>query len=383
MRQLINTMIMLSVLVGVVWCEPIKAEAKGEYTAKVYGNSINVRDEPSLDGKVTGSLNNGDLVTVSEEKHGWLKVRNSKVSGWAAGYYLKKTDGSVGVTDASDKAKSDAADKKTAVSSADNKTTASSSGKKTAAGQAAVLADSLRIRAGAGLNYKVVGGIAQGELVTVLAEKGEWAQIRTKDGQTGWVSSAYIGAGDVRKPGSGALAGKVIVIDPGHGGSDPGKIGLLLKTLEKELNLSTSLYLAEELRNRGARVVLTRTKDEQKPALSDRVKTSKAAGADAFVSIHYNSSEKNTSGILTFYYSDTKDKRLAYALENRLGQGIGLRSNGISFGDFHVLRENDTPSALVELGFLSNAKDEAIVRESAYQKKAAAAIAKGLEDYFK
>lgn len=108
-----------------------------------------------------------------------------------------------------------------------------------------------------------------------------------------------------------------------------------------------------------------------------------SVGADAFVSIHYNSSPKNVSGTLTFYYSESDDLRLARSIENRLGQGIGLKSNGVSFGNYHILRENNLPAALVELGFLSNRNDEAVVRTSAYQKKAAKAIAEGLADYFK
>ncbi|MBW7476957.1 N-acetylmuramoyl-L-alanine amidase [Paenibacillus oenotherae] len=371
MKKVVQAVLLFCLLASISGYHPDKAAASGEYTAKVFGSSINVRSEPSIEASVVGSLQNGDLVTVSSEEHGWLKVTKGKVSGWAAGYYLKKINGSGAVT----------ASATDTVAQTPNK-------KKAQSDQAAVLADALRIRSGAGLNYKVLGGLSKGELVTVLAREDGWAQIRTEGGQIGWVSAQYIGAGAAGKTASGkapsgVLAGKVIVIDPGHGGSDPGKIGTRHNTLEKELNLSTSFYLAEELRGRGAHVVMTRTKDEQKPALSDRVKTSRSAGADAFVSIHYNSSEKNTSGILTFYYSETKDESLARAVEGRLAQGIGLRSNGISYGDLHVLRENETPSTLVELGFLSNAKDEAIVRESGYQKKAAAAIANGLADYFK
>ncbi|MNI53786.1 N-acetylmuramoyl-L-alanine amidase LytC precursor [compost metagenome] len=89
------------------------------------------------------------------------------------------------------------------------------------------------------------------------------------------------------------------------------------------------------------------------------------------------------SGTLTFFYSESDDLRLARAVENRLGQGIGLKSNGLSYGNYHILRENTLPATLVELGFLSNSYDEAIVRTSAYQKKAAKAIADGLADYFK
>ncbi|QQZ61996.1 N-acetylmuramoyl-L-alanine amidase [Paenibacillus sonchi] len=88
------------------------------------------------------------------------------------------------------------------------------------------------------------------------------------------------------------------------------------------------------------------------------------------------------SGTLTFFYSENNDLRLARSIENRLRQGIGLKSNGLSFGDYHILRENSLPATLVELGFLSNRSDESIVRTASYQKKAAKAIADGLADYF-
>jgi N-acetylmuramoyl-L-alanine amidase len=89
------------------------------------------------------------------------------------------------------------------------------------------------------------------------------------------------------------------------------------------------------------------------------------------------------SGTLTFFYSESDDLKLARAIETRLGQGIGLKSNGLSFGDYHILRENRIPATLVELGFLTNPTDESIVRKSSYQKKAAKAIAEGLADYFR
>lgn len=127
---------------------------------------------------------------------------------------------------------------------------------------------------------------------------------------------------------------------------------------------------------------MTRTKNGEKVSLSDRAAYGNTNGADAFVSIHYNSSEKQTSGTLTFYQSESKDLQLSRAIESRLADGIGLKSNGVAYGDFHVLRENKLPSTLVELGFLTNSNDEGIVRKSDYQEKAAAAIAEGLVEYF-
>jgi N-acetylmuramoyl-L-alanine amidase len=369
MKKAVYIIILICGLIGTIGYIPSQAEASGSYLAKVYTDSLNVRSEPSNEASIVGVLNNKDTVTVSNEKYGWLYIKTGKVSGWVAGQYLKKATGGVVM--------------------ASTTTQASSSVQKSSTTtRATVTADSLRIRSGAGLTYKVVGGLSKGDVVTVLGSQGEWAKIQTLAKQTGWVSDQYISKSSVQTASGssgqsrGGLKGKVIVIDPGHGGDDPGAIGTKYKTMEKELNLSTSFYLEDELRSRGARVIMTRTKDSQKPALADRVKTSTSAGADAFVSVHYNFSEKQTSGILTFYYSETKDRPLARAIESRLADGIGLKSNGISFGNLHVLRENTTVSTLVELGFLSNSKDESIVRGSDYQKKAAKAIARGLEDYF-
>jgi N-acetylmuramoyl-L-alanine amidase len=365
MKKIVYLAILICGLISISGLPPKSVEASGNYTAKVNADSLNVRSEPSIQSPVVAALKSGDVVSVMDEQHGWSSVKSGRVSGWVAGYYLKKTDGSVVTASAG-----------TVQQSSTNKSA-----------KATILADMLRIRAGAGLNYKVLGSVTKGEAVTIVGSQDGWARIRTPDGQTGWVSDRYIGKGTVQTASvsantSGGLKGKVIVIDPGHGGDDPGMIGVKYETLEKDLNLTTSFYLRDELRSLGARVVMTRTKEDEKPELSERVKISESADADAFVSIHYNSSKKNSSGILTFYYSETKDRPLARAVENRLSDGIGLKSNGISFGDLHVLRENDTVSTLVELGFLSNARDESIVRGSDYQKKAAKAIAEGLEDYF-
>lgn len=367
MKKIVFLSILICSLISITGYIPNRAEARGNYTAKVYTGSLNVRSEPSLEASIVGGLKKGDMVTVSDEKYGWLLIQSDRVSGWTAGYYLKKVDGHV----------------VTASASEPERVAQESS----SASRATVQVDMLRIRSGAGLNYKILGHLAKDQTVTIIDSREDWARIQTSDGLTGWVSDQYIAKGAVQTTGvssskSNGLKGKVIVVDPGHGGDDPGMIGTTYETIENNLNLSTAFYLENELRSRGARVLMTRTKEEEKPALAERVNISEAAGADAFVSIHYNSSEKNTSGILTFYYSDTKDEPLARAIENRLADGIGLKSNGISYGNLHVLRENDTVSTLVELGFLSNARDESIVRGAGYQKKAAEAIAKGLEDYF-
>jgi len=362
---------------------PTTGVAKGgdAYSAKVMADSLNLRSEPSSKASVVGKLNSGDVVTVSKEEHGWLKVKGSGGTGWVAGYYLKQVAAS-GVVKTSSQSQSSASVQKTA-------------GSTQLAKQVSVAVDSLRLREGPGTKYGVVTGAIRGDLLAVIDNKSSWMKVRTSAGEVGWVSGQFVlaaagGAGlkvsDVqtsKRTGRG-LKGKRVTVDAGHGGNDVGMVGTTYDTKEKELNLKTSQYLADELRSRGATVIMTRTADSQKPSLSDRVAKSHAARADAFVSVHYNSSpKKSSSGTLTFYYSETKDVQLSRAIETQLSrQKIGMKSNGVSFGNYHVLRENGAPATLVELGFLTNAKDEALVRTSDYQRKAARAIADGLEQYF-
>lgn len=393
MRKKLHTAVLSACLLTSSILAPVlpssTAYAATAYTAKVYASSLNVRSEPAASAAVTGTLAAGATVTVTEEQHGWLKVRAGSVSGWVAGYYLKRTSGSSSTSTSSASASSGSNASKASAKAA-VKTTAASSG------TAVVTASSLRIRSGPGTGYEVVGSLQSGNKVTLLLRQGEWSRVRAAGGTVGWVSSGYLSGGTVRSAStissnsqtpsvvrkSGSIRGKLIIVDPGHGGTDPGMLGTTYDTMEKDLTLQTSLYLRDYLTAKGARVEMTRTRGDQKPALSQRVQLGRQLGADAFVSIHYNSSPKNVSGTLTFFYSQQNDLRLARAVETRLGEGIGLRSNGLSFGDYHILRENPLPATLVELGFLSNPYDEAIVRKAAYQRKAAQAVAEGVADYF-
>ncbi|MCF2945718.1 N-acetylmuramoyl-L-alanine amidase [Paenibacillus tarimensis] len=374
------TVFVVYVVVSLTWSSFGAAGTTGTLY-KVYADSLNVRSEPAKGAEVVGKLNSGDLVRVTKEAHGWMNVTNEHVTGWVAGYYLKKVSGAAvqtaAVTTASGGSKPSAA---AAVSSRTSAT---------------VTANTLRVRSGPGLGYRVVTGVKKGDLLIVLESRDGWLKIRTGADEEGWVAADFVTLGSTSAglavttasltggASSGSLRGKTIVVDPGHGGSDPGMIGTTYETVEKEINLSTSMYLAEELRARGAKVVMTRTSDNGKPSLAERAGLASASGASAFVSIHYNSSPKNTSGTLTFYYSEDKDEQLARAIETRLSKAdTGIKSNGIAYGDYHVLRENAVPSALVELGFLTNERDEAQARTTSYQRKAAAAIADGLQDYW-
>lgn len=344
------------------------ASAAKADTAIVLATSLNVRSEPAQQASIVGSLPYGTIVSVSTESYGWAKISAGKTAGWVAGHYLKNRSGLSNATP----------------------TQVSNPGQKTGT----VLADALRMRTGPGLDQGVIRVLPMSTSVEIIGQQNDWLRIRLTSGETGWVSGTYIGkaqnitstpsqASGSKSAGVPGLKGKLIVIDAGHGGSDVGAIGTKYGTLEKTINLQTATKLAQMLRQKGAVVVMTRTSNEDNPALHDRVSVSEQKGADAFISIHYNSSPKKVNGTLTFFYSDQKDKPLAQAIEARLGQVYGTKSNGISFGNYHVLRENDQPSVLLELGFLTDAKDEALVRTADYQQRSADAIVKGLSDYFR
>lgn len=172
MKRILHTAVLAACLLTSYALPSSAAHAADTYTAKVYANSLNVRSEPAASAAITGSLAGGAVVTVTEEQHGWLKVRAGSVSGWVAGYYLKRT--------------SRAASAGTSSASTSVKTSSTSSG------TAVVTASSLRIRGGPGTSYEVVGSLQSGNAVTILLRQDGWSRIRTAGGTTGWVSTQYL-----------------------------------------------------------------------------------------------------------------------------------------------------------------------------------------------
>ncbi len=229
----------------------------------------------------------------------------------------------------------------------------------------------------------VVGYASKGQHFQALGSQNNWVHIALPRGGTAWIAGWLVGDSTTSSSSStqgNQLSGKTIVIDPGHGGFDSGAIGIS-GTLEKNATLSEASVLASKLSQAGANVIMTRQSDVY-VTLSGRVNVSTAYHADAFVSLHYNSSVPSAQGITTFYYSGGKDKPMAEAVQNQLGRKTGRKNDGVRFGDFHVLRENPEHAILIELGFISNYSEEFAVTSQSFQTKAAEGITAGLEDYF-
>ncbi len=189
-----------------------------------------------------------------------------------------------------------------------------------------------------------------------------------------------------------SLGGKNIVLDPGHGGSDPGAIGPG-GTQEKNVNLSVSKKVAFLLSQRKANVRMSRTTDidvlgknaTDVQDLQYRVDVGTNFKADVFVSIHSNSSpNRNVKGSTTYYYLKTpQDSLLAGNVQDRLVEFANLDNLGTRTAGFYVIKNSKMPAILIELGFLSNEEEEKLLASSDFQDKLAYGIVVGLEDYFK
>lgn len=191
---------------------------------------------------------------------------------------------------------------------------------------------------------------------------------------------------------SGGLKGKVIVIDPGHGGSDPGAIGAA-GTREKDITLAISKRVKEYLEDEGAKVYMTRTTDvdvygpnaSDRDELQARVDVGERNNADVFLSLHINSSvNKDIGGFSTYYYPKTNnDLRLAQNVQKKLADNFGVDDLGVRQANFYVVKRISMPAILVEMCFISNPKEEKLMTGSWFQKKTARLIVEGVEQYFK
>lgn len=132
------------------------------------------------------------------------------------------------------------------------------------------------------------------------------------------------------------------------------------------------------LANAGHEVGYTRTLDKA-VSLSDRAKMANSFNADLFVSIHCNSAKnKAANGVETFAYSQGKSNLIAKTVQNKLVQYLGLQNRGAKTANFAVLRETNMPAILVELAFISNQAEEALLSNVSFQEKAAIAIFEGI-----
>jgi len=172
----------------------------------------------------------------------------------------------------------------------------------------------------------------------------------------------------------------LVAIDPGHGGRDPGAIGIG-GLREKDVVLPISREVASILQQQGVRVQLTRA-DDRYVTLAGRAQMANRAGAQVFVSIHANAinlSRPDVNGVETFYYSS--GYQLAQAIQSSILRSISIGNRGVKRARFYVLRYTSMPSALVEVGFVTGRYDAPRLRDPAFRSQMAQAIARGILEY--
>lgn len=268
-----------------------------------------------------------------------------------------------------------------------------------------VLTSERDFNAKAGMKYAVTSNLAPE--TKVASSSGSWF------------------AGKADKPSKARK--KIVVLDPGHGGKDPGAIGVYGKTYEKNITLAMGKELKSILEKQGYKVYLTRSTDIFIP-LRQRVKIAQQYKADLFMSIHADSAlNRNAKGLSVYTLSETASDKEAAALAerenkvdiiggidfsensreindilislsqtdsrnksskfagymvNEMKKSVKLVDNTHRFAGFAVLKAPDIPSALLEMGYLSNRQEEKLLKQSSYRKKLANSVATAINKYF-
>lgn len=188
------------------------------------------------------------------------------------------------------------------------------------------------------------------------------------------------------------LFGKVIYIDPGHGGLDPGALYGGIK--EKDINLEISKKLEDRLTKLGAIVYLTRngdydlsairTSNRKRSDLSRRVNMINNSKCDLFLSIHLNAEDTNTWRGAQVFYDDinTSNKKLANILQKQFKYDLKTSRKVKKVDNLYLQRRVKVPGVLIEVGFLSNANERYLLKNKSYQIKTVNSITKGLLTYF-
>ena len=190
----------------------------------------------------------------------------------------------------------------------------------------------------------------------------------------------------------------LILIDPGHGGEDGGATGASGES-EKELNLSIALALAEELKDHGCQVLLTRDTDtalgdqnlstvaqRKRSDLQERARVAEESGAQALVSIHQNFFEESQySGAQMFYSPNHPDsQRLAECLRSQVVKSLrpeNRRESKEAGEGIYLLEQCRIPGVLVECGFLSNPQEAGKLTDPQYQRSLAQALCRGIQEF--
>ncbi|MDV2684328.1 N-acetylmuramoyl-L-alanine amidase [Alkalihalophilus lindianensis] len=315
-------------------------------------STLNIRSQPSTSGTVIGSLTRGATVDIYGQSGNWYQIKHGSGWGYVHSDFIEKVSGSG----------SDGGTSNPEVIA-----------------EAQVTASSLNVRESANTTSNTIGRLTQGQTVSIYGYEGNWALILF-NGKWAYVHADYL---NISTPGSNGLTNRVIAIDPGHGGTDPGAVANGLR--ETDITLGIGRELEKLLNNRGANPFLTRTNDTFIP-LEERAKMANDRNADLFVSIHANAfSSSSANGVESYWnstHSSADSKKLAESINKYLASDLGMNNRGVKEAGFVVIRQSRMPAVLIEVGFITNTNDANKMKQPDFYNKAANAVLKGIEDYY-
>ncbi|MGI1822197.1 N-acetylmuramoyl-L-alanine amidase [Exiguobacterium sp. TRN 1102] len=239
--------------------------------------------------------------------------------------------------------------------------------------------DVLNVRSKASLDSNVVGQLKHASAVLHYGTVNGFHKIKF-NGQDAYISSAFV---MTSKPSTST--GTVIVLDPGHGGKDPGATNgsLYEKTIVLDVTKRVEAYLRSKY---NYTVRLTRSTDVYL-TLDQRVAAAKSLRGDLFVSVHVNAAGSSAAkGVETYYSSrsahSARSRVLASNIQSNLtGKMSGMSNRGVKTANYYVITYNTMPSALVELGFISSPTDLTYLRSNTSRQQMAEGVAEGIAKY--
>ncbi len=232
------------------------------------------------------------------------------------------------------------------------------------------------------IKYIQIDGATQSEYYTVTIKYDSETTAKVLTGNTSSSEVAVQFSGKESSISNPVYGDVLVVLDPGHGGKDSG--AYVGGVAEKNLNLDTSLKLKDLLEEAGFKVAMTRTGDTY-PGLYERAALANAMNADLFLSIHHNALPSNLSaqGVLTVY-DGTSSSKTAFAktIQKEMAKGLPVPNMGLqNRPKIVVTRETNMPSALAELGFMTNDYERSLLVQDYYRQRGAQALFNGIKSY--
>ncbi|HBC91991.1 MAG TPA: N-acetylmuramoyl-L-alanine amidase [Pelotomaculum sp.] len=406
----------------------------GAKVAVVSGSVVNVRSGPGTSNAVVGTVTQGNSLQVLSQSSDWLQVSlPTGGNGWVAGWLVALKDvvsepvqPATGQTDDSEVSRGGDRSDDSRDSDDDNDSNDSDTGRVLSMNVQNTASDqtTFTIRTDTPVSYNSfflsnpdrlvvdIQGVAPGELpqtkevssktvskvrsghfqknpdVTRLVFElcsGVQSEVSLSGSNKTLIVDTYIPKLD------GAYKNKIIVLDPGHGGPDPGAIGPG-GTQEKTVTLDIAKRVSKLLEAQEAKVVMARSADTD-VSLAARTDIANKNKADIFVSIHINAhTDPSIGGTTSYIHSGNgssgeasrlqESDKLARSIQTEMVKSLGLRDIGVKQANFAVLRTSNMPAVLLELAFISNQAEEKLLQTDSFKNKAAEAIVKGIGTYF-